>query len=156
MAKAIAQIAEDSSSAKAVKAATITISPKLLKIASLPGLPAVYEREDDRFLALKNSIKAVGVLQEVLIDEDQFVYVGRARVLACRELGIDVPFRTIQSEDGPRLADEALTEREWDLVDTADYLAFVSKNLGKVKGAIKDLISEWVREHRGWTLDAWV
>jgi hypothetical protein len=108
-------------SARTEKLITVKISS--LREIELPGLPSALT--GTRHDALKASVSIFGVLQPIVIDEQNVILCGRSRVNACRELGIsEIKALRVSSKDGQRIARAAEVKRQLSPLEMAGTVLF--------------------------------
>jgi hypothetical protein len=119
--------------------------------AILRGFPR--PEDGPRHAALIASILRDGVQQPLLIDCLGRIWDGRSRHGACLELGIEPPFLIVQ--DGPAAARTALIQRQFTVLERADWLAHIRKefreNFSHLPGDREsEKFSVWLQEEFGW------
>jgi len=108
----------DASRESALSRKSIIVKVSSLKDLDHPGLPPPLT--GPRLEALKASIIGIGLIQPVIIDEENRVISGRSRVSVHRELGIaEIRAIRVSSKDAHRIAMGSAVVRQWSPLEVA-------------------------------------
>jgi hypothetical protein len=119
----------------------------------LPGLPPPLSGA--RFDALKRQIREFGLLDPIVADDENRVYVGRSRARACRELGIPAQVSRVPAEEGVSLAWASMVNRQWTAIEKAELIVQVEathfSSVRRGSGDKRELVAGWIKARLGWT-----
>jgi hypothetical protein len=81
--------------------------------------------------AMLNDITTNGLINPILADENNCIYDGRLRFLACQKLGVPLKVQRIKSEDGEAAARRGLKHRQMTVLDIVRFVGFIADELEK-------------------------
>lgn len=124
---------------------------KDFKLVDLPWLPEALE-DSAAFKALISDIETNGLRQPIAVDENDQVWDGRLRYLACKKLGLSLLVRRIKATDGEAVAQSGLVGREMTILDEVKLVGFIDTQLvtpsGKPCG--RDELAKHMKSKFGW------
>lgn len=104
--------------------------------------------------ALANDIRKNGLRQRILVDENNVIWDGRSRYLACRKVGVTPLFTEISSEDGEKAVRSGLVGRELTVLDEIRLVGRHADELSmsddKPKGKKSEVLSQHMKDNFGW------
>ena len=143
-AKSLVQLSKDS---KGVLFCVMNI--KQVKIGDIiPYQKNAKKHDTKQIQKVADSIKRFGWAQPLVIDKNNELIIGHARLLAAKELGLqEVPTVTMENLNEEevkalRLADNKLNESDWDLGLAIDELKGLSPEMFELTGFDSDLLIE--------------
>ena len=108
----------------------------------------------DALVALANDIRKNGLRHPILVDENNVIWDGRSRYLACQMAGVEPKFTDILSKDGVDAVRSGLVGREMTVLDEVRLVARLVDELSvqddKPKGKMTEVLSRHMKEVFGW------